>query len=106
MANASFHGEVFVNRSLQVVIAGYVHAQRRSIRGNYVMRCDLGTAATIVELERGVDVTARTVDVHFASCRPAVTQDCVAKRLGTGSVSCPQMRGGEKKSGERCETKH
>jgi hypothetical protein len=51
------------------------------------------------------DVTAGTVDVHLASCRPAITQDCVPKRLGAGSISRPQMKAGEKQSGERCETK-
>jgi hypothetical protein len=51
MANAGFDREVFVNRSLQVVIAGYVRAQRRPIRGNGVVRLDLGSAAAIVELD-------------------------------------------------------
>jgi hypothetical protein len=105
MADTGLNGEVFVNRSLQVVVASYVRAQWRPIRGHYVMRRDLWTAASIVKLERGVDVTAGTVDVHFASCGSAIAQDCVAKRLGAGSVSCPQMRDGEKQSGQRCETK-
>ena len=85
MANAGFNGEMFVNGSLQVVVAGYVRALWRPIRGQYVMRRDIGTPATIVKLERGVDVTAGTVDVHFCSGLPVITQDRVASvwRLAT-----------------------
>jgi len=61
---------------------------------------DLRAAATIVELELAVDVTAGIVDLDVTSCRPAVTQDCVAQRLRANSVSCPQMRSGEKKSAD------
>jgi len=105
MASAGFNGEMFVNGSLQVVVAGYVRALWRPICGHYVMRRDLGTTATIVKFERGVDVTAGTVDVHFCSGRPAITHDCVAKSLEAASVTCPQVTASEKQSAERCETK-
>src|SRR6267143_1398265 len=106
MGHTMLNREVFVHGSLQIVVARNVRARRRSIRGNYVVRYDLGTATTIVELEGAVDLTARRVDVHFTSCCPTVTQDCVAKRLGRDSVSSPQRRDGKKKGGEQGETKH
>jgi hypothetical protein len=97
--------KVFVDRRLVIVIACHVRTQQQSIRGNDVVGCDLGAAATIVELERIVDVTGRIIDVHFASCRRAVTQDCVTKGLWASGISRPQMSCGEKKNGERCEMK-
>ena len=106
MANAGFDGEVFVNRSLQVVITGYVRAQRRPIRGNGVVRLDLGSAAAIVELESGIDVAIRTVGVNLASCRLTVAHDRVTKRLQGDGIGCRQQRDCKNENGERCETKH
>src|SRR5271169_1401131 len=105
MANACFHGEVFINRSLQVVIPCYVRAQRRSIRGNYVMRLNLGAAAAIIELECGVNLPTRTVGVHLRSCRVAIAYDRVTQGLLGSSVGCPQQRGGKNEKGERDDTK-
>ncbi len=41
------------------------------------MSLDLGTAATVVELECRVNVPTRAVGVHFASCGLAVANDGV-----------------------------
>ena len=47
-------GEVFVNRSLEVVVASNIHARQQTIRANRVMGRDLWPPASIVELERGI----------------------------------------------------
>jgi hypothetical protein len=46
--------QVFVDWRLVIVIACHVRTQGQSIYGNDVVGCDLGAAATIVELERTV----------------------------------------------------
>ena len=67
MGYAIFNEEVFVNRSFQVIVPGYIGAGWQSIRPNDIVGRDLGTTATIIELVCGVDAAIRTVGIHFAS---------------------------------------
>jgi len=81
MGNAVIQDEVFVNRSLQIVIAGHVNVQGQAVPAQYMVRSNLWTAAAVVVFERAVDVATRAIGVHFAARRPAITQDAIAKRL-------------------------
>ena len=67
MEHTIFDREVFLHGSLQIVVARNIRARKRSIRGNYIVRCDLGTTTTIVE--RMLSASVRKSEA-VALCHP------------------------------------
>src|SRR5258707_13813308 len=90
---------MLVHRSLEVIVAGDVRLQRRSVRGNNVMRFDFRAAAAVVELEGRIDMPTRSVGVHFTSSTSAVAHDGVAKCLQGNRVSGPEEGDNEEENG-------
>lgn len=92
MGGAILYLKMFVDRSLQVVIAGYMGLLGYAIYIEHIMGGDLRTTPAIIELEGTVNSPVGTVSVNFAAGSLTVAEDRVAKRLSAVRNGKPQQR--------------